>query len=75
MAILDECSQMTEPMSLLPVVRAKAAHLIAVGDPQQLPPLLRTAAFRSAGAGSGSLARPLFQVSARPPSVGPVSGG
>ena len=74
-AILDECSQMTEPMSLLPVVRSKAAHLIAVGDPQQLPPVLRTAAFRSAGAGSGSLARPLFQVSARPPSVGPVSGG
>ena len=31
--ILDECSQIVEPLSMLPIVRSKANFLIAVGDP------------------------------------------
>ena len=36
--VLDEASQMVEPNSLLPLGRFAASHLIAVGDPKQLPP-------------------------------------
>ncbi len=36
---LDECSQMIEPLALLPL-RFDAKALICVGDPQQLPPTL-----------------------------------
>ncbi|KAK9809918.1 hypothetical protein WJX72_001732 [[Myrmecia] bisecta] len=38
--ILDECSQMTEPLSMLPLLRAKCRYLVAAGDPCQLPPLI-----------------------------------
>lgn len=38
--ILDECSQMTEPMSLLPIVRFRAKYALLVGDPKQLAPTL-----------------------------------
>lgn len=38
--ILDECSQMTEPLSLAPILRSKAKYLLACGDPCQLPPVL-----------------------------------
>ena len=38
--ILDECSQMLEPQSLLPVSRFNCRKLIAVGDPLQLPPII-----------------------------------
>jgi hypothetical protein len=38
--ILDEASQMTEPLSLLPIARAKCSKMIVVGDPLQLPPTL-----------------------------------
>ncbi|CAL6410832.1 unnamed protein product [Bathycoccus prasinos] len=40
--ILDECSQMTEICSLLPLARFGVKHLIAVGDPKQLPPVLES---------------------------------
>ena len=40
--ILDECSQMTEICSLLPLARFGVKHLIAVGDPNQLPPVLES---------------------------------
>ncbi|XP_061299588.1 protein ZGRF1 [Pezoporus flaviventris] len=36
--ILDECSQMTEPASLLPIARFQCEKLVIVGDPKQLPP-------------------------------------
>ncbi|KAH0615930.1 hypothetical protein JD844_026579 [Phrynosoma platyrhinos] len=39
--ILDECSQMTEPASLLPVARFECEKLILVGDPKQLPPTIQ----------------------------------
>ena len=32
--LLDECSQMTEPMSLLPVARFNCSKLVLVGDPK-----------------------------------------
>jgi superfamily I DNA and/or RNA helicase len=38
--ILDECSQMTEPMSLLPIVTFKSSFVMLVGDPKQLPPTI-----------------------------------
>ncbi|XP_053514726.1 protein ZGRF1 isoform X1 [Artibeus jamaicensis] len=39
--VLDECSQMTEPASLLPVARFACEKLILVGDPKQLPPTIQ----------------------------------
>ncbi|XP_063166024.1 5'-3' DNA helicase ZGRF1 isoform X2 [Candoia aspera] len=39
--ILDECSQMTEPSSLLPIARFECEKLILVGDPKQLPPTIQ----------------------------------
>ncbi|NXY89286.1 ZGRF1 protein, partial [Alcedo cyanopectus] len=36
--MLDECSQMTEPTSLLPIARFQCEKLVLVGDPKQLPP-------------------------------------
>ena len=38
--VLDECSQMIEPLSLLPCIRSKCRFLIAAGDPKQLPPVV-----------------------------------
>ncbi|KAJ1345233.1 hypothetical protein BSLG_000747 [Batrachochytrium salamandrivorans] len=40
--ILDECSQMTEPMSLLPLCRFSCERALLVGDPKQLPPTVQT---------------------------------
>jgi hypothetical protein len=40
--ILDECSQMPEPLSLLPASKFKSRGYVLVGDPLQLPPQLRT---------------------------------
>ncbi|XP_012879305.1 PREDICTED: protein ZGRF1 [Dipodomys ordii] len=39
--MLDECSQMTEPSSLLPIARFECEKLILVGDPKQLPPTIQ----------------------------------
>eukprot|EP00897_Mesotaenium_endlicherianum_P006403 jgi/Mesen1/5791/ME000293S04946 len=38
--LLDECSQMPEPLSLLPICLFHCEKLVAVGDPAQLPPVL-----------------------------------
>ena len=46
--LLDECSQLTEPASLMPLVRLSCERLLAVGDPMQLPPTLLTPSSRSA---------------------------
>ncbi|XP_075400025.1 5'-3' DNA helicase ZGRF1 [Tenrec ecaudatus] len=39
--VLDECSQITEPASLLPIARFECEKLILVGDPRQLPPTIQ----------------------------------
>ncbi|XP_064918352.1 5'-3' DNA helicase ZGRF1 isoform X2 [Columba livia] len=39
--MLDECSQMTEPASLLPIARFQCEKLVLVGDPKQLPPAIQ----------------------------------
>ncbi|OWK55275.1 Protein ZGRF1 [Lonchura striata] len=39
--MLDECSQMTEPASLLPIARFQCEKLVLVGDPRQLPPTIQ----------------------------------
>ena len=38
--ILDECSQIIEPLAMAPILRAKAKFLVAAGDPKQLPPVI-----------------------------------
>ena len=38
--LLDECSQLTEPASLVPLAKLDCERLLAVGDPMQLPPTL-----------------------------------
>lgn len=38
--ILDESSQMLEPLSMLPIGKFGCEKLISVGDPMQLPPTL-----------------------------------
>ncbi|KAK3240148.1 hypothetical protein CYMTET_50004, partial [Cymbomonas tetramitiformis] len=63
--ILDECYQMIEPASLLPLARAGCRHLVAVGDPMQLPPLLSQPSGhgqkgRPAQQAPSNLGRPLF---------------
>ena len=37
----DECSQMMEPVSMLPIARFKCQRLILVGDPKQLCPTVQ----------------------------------
>lgn len=39
--LLDECSQMTEPASLLPMARFGCRKLVLVGDPKQLNPTIQ----------------------------------
>ncbi|CAN0187178.1 unnamed protein product [Ascophyllum nodosum] len=36
--LLDECSQIVEPLSLLPIAVARPERIVLVGDPMQLPP-------------------------------------
>ena len=43
--ILDEVSQMTEALSLLPIASAQPIKILLIGDPKQLPPV--TAAMQS----------------------------
>lgn len=38
--LLDECSQIIEPLSLLPM-RFACSRLLCVGDPLQLPPTIQ----------------------------------
>lgn len=45
---LDECSQMIEPQSILPITASQCSKMVMVGDPMQLPPVVR-----STGSGSG----------------------
>jgi AAA domain len=42
--ILDEASQMTEPLSLLPLACVRPLRLLLVGDSKQLPPALAASA-------------------------------
>jgi AAA domain/DNA helicase ZGRF1-like, N-terminal domain/GRF zinc finger len=60
--LLDESSQMVEPLSLLPMARFGCERLVCVGDPQQLPPTLPSypASSSTAAAAGGSLDRPMF---------------
>ncbi|XP_072439882.1 5'-3' DNA helicase ZGRF1-like isoform X2 [Chiloscyllium punctatum] len=41
LVLLDECSQITEPVSLLPIARFGCEKLILIGDPKQLPPTIQ----------------------------------
>jgi superfamily I DNA and/or RNA helicase len=70
--ILDECSQMTEPVSLIPLLQARCRLLVAAGDPCQLPPVIASPVHVTPGPGQGQgqgqgqgapqgLLRPLFR--------------
>ncbi|XP_047124411.1 5'-3' DNA helicase ZGRF1 isoform X2 [Hydra vulgaris] len=39
--LLDECTQMTEPLCMLPIARFHCERLILVGDPKQLSPTIQ----------------------------------
>lgn len=68
--VLDECSQVIEPLALAPLLRGQARFLVAAGDPRQLPPLVAAPALPAGGAaatagddagtGPQGLSRPLF---------------
>ncbi|KAG7669212.1 hypothetical protein Ndes2526B_g05511 [Nannochloris sp. 'desiccata'] len=57
--ILDECSQIIEPLAMAPILRAKAKFLVAAGDPKQLPPVIANPPLISPPSEFGLL-RPLF---------------
>jgi hypothetical protein len=57
--LLDEASQLTEPLSLAPIIRSKCKYLIAAGDPNQLPPVVCSPE-HIRGDKINSLLRPLF---------------
>lgn len=57
--LLDEASQMTEPLSLAPMIRSKCKYVIAAGDPHQLPPVVCTPE-KVEGENLNGLIRPLF---------------
>ena len=38
--VLDEATQVTEPLSLMALIRARAKHVVIAGDPCQLGPIL-----------------------------------
>eukprot|EP00474_Spongospora_subterranea_P009706 CRZ10164.1 hypothetical protein [Spongospora subterranea] len=59
-ALLDECSQMTECMSILPLTKFRSSRAILMGDPLQLPPVTRTPASSSADNESHGLSKTLF---------------
>ncbi|KAK2076177.1 hypothetical protein QBZ16_001109 [Prototheca wickerhamii] len=65
--VLDECSQLIEPLALAPAIRAQSRYMVAVGDPLQLPPIVaapalptREGPIADAAAEPHGLARPMF---------------
>ncbi|KAI9317264.1 AAA domain-containing protein [Dichotomocladium elegans] len=42
LALVDEASQLMEPLTMVPLTRFKCSHLIMIGDPMQLPPTVTT---------------------------------
>ncbi|KAI9275618.1 AAA domain-containing protein, partial [Phascolomyces articulosus] len=44
LALVDEASQLTEPISMVPLTRFSCSRLIMIGDPLQLPPTVTTTA-------------------------------
>ena len=57
--VLDEASQLTEPLSLAPMIRSKCKYVIAAGDPNQLPPVVCSPE-KVQGENVNGLVRPLF---------------
>ncbi|KAI8331208.1 P-loop containing nucleoside triphosphate hydrolase protein [Chlamydoabsidia padenii] len=56
--LMDECSQVMEPLSLVPLVRFQCNKMVMIGDPKQLPPTIPTQADDN-NSGMG-LDKPLF---------------
>ncbi|GLI60456.1 hypothetical protein VaNZ11_002613, partial [Volvox africanus] len=70
--VLDECSQMTEPLCLVPLLRAKARFLVAAGDPLQLPPVIANPANLTHGAQVPPLPHPA-SLATHGPQLAPVT--
>lgn len=58
--ILDEVSQMTEALSLLPLASAKPCKILLIGDPKQLPPALAVPSAASLDNTVGDFSRTMF---------------
>ncbi|KAG2493974.1 hypothetical protein HYH03_007901 [Edaphochlamys debaryana] len=69
--VLDEASQMTEPLCLVPLLRARARFLVAAGDPLQLPPVIASPATLTPAPGSSATGG----VAGGPGGAGPAGGG
>ena len=57
--LLDEASQLTEPLCLAPIMRSKCKYVIIAGDPNQLPPVVCSPE-KVQGVSNHGLSRPLF---------------
>eukprot|EP01132_Coremiostelium_polycephalum_P007602 gene7602-9347_t len=57
---LDECSQMQEPLSMLPVTRSKCQKMLVVGDPLQLEPTIQSKPSQNVLNSGGGLEKTLF---------------
>ena len=52
--VMDECSQTTEPTSLLAMANFGCERAVLVGDPQQLPPVLTSSSSSSSSSSASS---------------------
>lgn len=57
LCVLDEATQATEPASLVPIMMCKVESLLLVGDPQQLPPTVRSRSAEQLGLGTSLFLR------------------
>ena len=57
--LLDEASQLTEPLCLAPIMRSNCKYVIIAGDPNQLPPVVCSPE-NVEGVSTHGLSRPLF---------------
>lgn len=58
--IIDEATQITEPISLLPLASANPSHLIIVGDPKQLSPAVSSSSTKEITGNQGNIGLSLF---------------
>jgi len=60
LVLIDECTQATEPSTIIPICKAKG-RVILIGDQHQLPPVIRAEALRGSGLEMGLFDRMIHQ--------------
>lgn len=60
LVLIDECTQATEPSTIIPICKAKG-RVILIGDQHQLPPTIRADALRGSGLEMGLFDRMINQ--------------